>query len=64
MSRAGALFGFLFGDLRRGHWIFSLAVEHGAPGNVDQILIVRGAVNFGLRGAQFVRYRLHVISSC
>jgi hypothetical protein len=30
---------------------FDLAIQAGALGNLNQILIVSGAVNFGLRGA-------------
>jgi hypothetical protein len=29
---------------------FGFAVELGSPGNFDQVLIVRGAMDFGLRG--------------
>jgi hypothetical protein len=38
---------------------FRFAVKTGAPGDLDQILIVRGAVKFGLCGNQLSRCALH-----
>jgi hypothetical protein len=40
---------------------FGFAVETGALWNFDQILIVRGAVNFILSGLQFAEDGLHCL---
>jgi hypothetical protein len=38
---------------------FGFAVEAGAFGNLNQILIVGSAMNFGLRGAESLLFVLH-----
>jgi hypothetical protein len=38
---------------------FGFAVEASAFGNLNQILIVGSAMNFGLRGAEFLLFVLH-----
>lgn len=42
---------------------FCFAIEPSAPGNFNQILIVCGAVNFGLRGLELPGFVLHMKSS-
>ena len=42
---------------------FGFAVELGALRNLDQILIVRGALDLGLRGVQLLMCGLHSCSS-
>jgi hypothetical protein len=43
--------------------LLCLAIEPGAPGNLNQILIVGSAVNFGLSGLELSRFVLHGKSS-
>jgi len=43
--------------------LLCFAVELGAPGNFNQILIVGGAVNFGLRGLELLHFVMHRTSS-
>jgi hypothetical protein len=42
---------------------FGFAIESGALRNFNQILIVAGTFNFGLRGLELLRFVLHSKSS-